>query len=111
MGCDAPRHRRRPQEKDATHAGDTAMTEIRLYQTLTPRHRSILWRLLASIAESWNSTRRARANRRALEDLDEAGLRDIGLSRSAQGYIPAHGLDERNRRRIVSLGTSFGLWR
>lgn len=71
----------------------------------------LLARAAQGLAARWRRWRSARRTRAALERLDEAGLRDIGLSRGYFGYEPDDGLSRRERLRIRRLGSDFGLWR
>lgn len=71
----------------------------------------LLARAAQALAARWRRWRSARRTQAALERLDEAGLRDIGLSRGYFGYEPDDGLSRRERQRIRRLGSDFGLWR
>lgn len=71
----------------------------------------LLVRAAQVLAARWRSWRSARRTRAALERLDEAGLRDIGLSRGYYGYEPEDGLSRHYRQRVRRLGSDFGLWR
>ena len=71
----------------------------------------LLARAAQALAARWRRWRSARRTRAALERLDEAGLRDIGLSRGYYGYEPDDELGRRERQRIRRLGSDFGLWR
>lgn len=57
----------------------------------------LLARAAQALIARWLAWRSARRTRAALERLDEAGLRDIGLSRGYYGYEP---LDDLDRMRI-----------
>jgi uncharacterized protein YjiS (DUF1127 family) len=70
-----------------------------------------LARTAGRMTAAWRRYRAAVRTRRALERLDDAMLRDIGLSRGYFGYEPDDGLSRRERRRITRLGKDFGLWR
>lgn len=71
----------------------------------------LLARAARALAARWRRWRSVRRTQAALERLDEAGLRDIGLSRGYFGYEPDDGLSRRERQRIRRLGSDFGLWR
>ncbi|WP_249692750.1 DUF1127 domain-containing protein [Stappia sp. WLB 29] len=112
-----------------TGAIKTASVESRPARKATPRsgHRAadpydfptpprflpalLLVRMARVLAARWQRWRSARRTQAALERLDEAGLRDIGLSRGYFGYEPDDGLSRRERLRIRRLGSDFGLWR
>ena len=71
----------------------------------------LLARAAQALAARWRRWRSARQTRAALERLDEAGLRDIGLSRGYFGYEPDDGLSRRERLRTRRLGSDLGRWR
>ncbi|WP_417767995.1 DUF1127 domain-containing protein [Stappia sp.] len=66
-----------------------------------------LWRQVKRLIAAWRLWRAAEQTRRALEGLDEATLRDIGLSRGYFGYEPMDGMNRRARR----AGSVLRLWR
>lgn len=71
----------------------------------------LLARAAQALAARWRRWRSARQTRAALERLDEAGLRDIGLSRGYFGYEPDDGLSRRERLRTRRPGSDLGQWR
>lgn len=66
-----------------------------------------LWRQAKRLTATWHTWRTAQKTRRALEGLDDAALRDIGLSRGYFGYEPMDGMNRKARR----AGSDIGLWR
>ncbi|WP_208984894.1 DUF1127 domain-containing protein [Stappia sp. TSB10GB4] len=64
----------------------------------------LLGRAVQALIARWMLWRSARRTRAALERLDEASLRDIGLSRGYYGYEP---LDDMGRMRISRPETGF----
>ena len=71
----------------------------------------LLGQAARTLAARWRRWRSARRTRAALERLDEAALRDIGLSRGYYGYEANDELGRQYRQRVRRLGADFGLWR
>ena len=55
--------------------------------------------------------RRTRRSRKALDQLDARNLQDIGLRRTASGYVAGPSTCERDHRLIRAMGQSWGVWR
>lgn len=60
----------------------------------------LLGRAIQMLVARWWEWRSARRTRAALERLDEAGLRDIGLSRGYYGYEPDDDMIRYERMRV-----------